>query len=111
MNYEYTVDDSNVVKFFDLDRPFEDGSPFFYQECYPDQTPFLNRIDAEAWAEAKYKELTDENAPYASFGPSIETPQRITRREQELHMEYEARMLKPSDDYIMDYKTGNWVLP
>ena len=54
----YEIDENNAVRFY------QDGSdvPFLFQPDYPDFSPFRDREDAVAWAEAFEICFNDPNA-------------------------------------------------
>ena len=52
MRYNVEIDETNTIRIFDTQNPNENGAPFFLQPHHEDGTPFTDRADAEAWAEA-----------------------------------------------------------
>ena len=52
MGYRYEVDDTNAVRLWNDDNPHPTGAPFIYQPSQPDSTPWVDRAEAQAWAEA-----------------------------------------------------------
>lgn len=82
----YEIDENNAITMW------QDGAdtPFIYQPDYPDTTPFTDRADAEAWAQAKIAELSDIEAPYAPNYPG-ELPQKQQRK-----IDAEAAAIKKS---------------
>jgi hypothetical protein len=75
--FTYEIDDSNAIHMWDGVNP----EPFLFQPHWPDSTPWADRAEAQAWAEAKVAELTDDTAPWAGFTPSQPTIPRPTVQE------------------------------
>ncbi len=56
-HYEYKIDENNVVRIWDLDNPYENNAPFFYQPDHPDGTPWESKEIAEQWVTEFINEL------------------------------------------------------
>ncbi len=64
MNLKSEIDNNLVVRIWDLDNPFEDGSPFAIQDIDPrDGQPFSSRADAQEWLDKTINDLTNPPAP------------------------------------------------
>ena len=48
-HYEYEIDENNTVRIWDLDNPYENNAPFFYQPEHPDGVAWESRDAAEQW--------------------------------------------------------------
>lgn len=68
----YEIDENNAVWIYG------DGetTAFCFQPDWPDTTPWADKAEAEAWAQAKIAELTDPNAPLAGPNPANPTEPR-----------------------------------
>ena len=51
MRYRYEIDDQNIVRVWDDENPNESGAPFFYQPYHPEGRPWVDRAEAQAWAD------------------------------------------------------------
>jgi hypothetical protein len=47
--YKYEIDEQNAVRIWNIENPYEDNAPFFFQPNYPDATPWESREAAETW--------------------------------------------------------------
>jgi hypothetical protein len=72
MNFRYEIDKNNAVWIF------VDGNEVasVFQPDWPDTTPWANKAQAEAWAKAWIKSMTDPTAPFAGNSPSKPTEPR-----------------------------------
>lgn len=95
MSYRIEIKEGNVVEIFD--NAAEHGLPFLRQPSWPDQSPWADTAEAQAWAEMFVEAIEVEDAPYAPNGPGQErqpkpTPEQIAEVEaQRLARENEAR--------------------
>jgi len=70
MSIRYEVTEQNEVLAWDDE--LVQTEPFLYQPYYPDGSPFADKADAQAWADAWYAAFIDpENNPEAPARPSI----------------------------------------
>ena len=88
VRYEIVAGTNEVEVFYD-----DSDVPSLRQPNYPDQTPWADAADAEAWAKLYIASIVDETAPYAPNGPGQEgapkpTPEQIA----EWQAQREARM-------------------
>lgn len=81
----YEIDENNAV------RIWQDGQdePFIYQPFYPNGENFIDRADAENWANAKISEHEDINAPEAPnfHGEEPKKQHRLIVQEMKQHKE------------------------
>lgn len=86
----YEIDENNGI------RVWHDGQadPFIYQPDYPDGTQFIDRNDAESWAQAKIAELTDIDAPMAPNSPNEEPKMNPWKYEYEKQLAKENGIAK-----------------
>jgi hypothetical protein len=47
--YKYEIDEQNAVRIWDIENPYEDNAPFFFQPNYPDNKPWESKKAAETW--------------------------------------------------------------
>jgi len=50
--YRFEIDDTNTVKIWDEKNPNELNAPFILQPDHPDARPWVDRKEAESWANA-----------------------------------------------------------
>jgi hypothetical protein len=66
MALRYEIEEvSNAVRIFYPDS----DEPSLFQPDWPNQTPWTNAAEAEAWAQLYIASVEDEDAPYAPNGP------------------------------------------
>lgn len=74
MELRYEVDaELNLRIYNDLD---EHGLPFCLQPHWPDGTPWKDKKQASAWAEAMIASMLDDEAPLAGPSPDMPTMPR-----------------------------------
>lgn len=79
MTYRYEIDENNAIHMW-INTQEE---PFIFQPDYPDGTPWADRADAVAWAEAKIAELSDIENPMAPDFPNQEPQKQSAKIAQE----------------------------
>ena len=66
MSLRYEIETgTNAVRVFYPDA----DAPSLFQPDWPDQTPWADTAEAEAWAQLYIASIEDEDAPYAPTGP------------------------------------------
>lgn len=81
--YRYEIDESNAIRAWDDGNPDELGRPFLLQPEWPDGTPWANKEEATAWAEAFVKMMEDPkngrpgDGPHNAFIPWEENTQPV----------------------------------
>jgi hypothetical protein len=66
MALRYEIEEgTNAVRVFYPDS----DAPSLFQPDWPDQTPWADAAEAEAWAKLYVASVEDEDAPYAPTGP------------------------------------------
>lgn len=68
--FRYEIDKKNAVSVFDDENPIEDGSPFFYQPTWPNNTEWASKAEAEGWVKAFINALENPESEFlAGDGP------------------------------------------
>lgn len=109
--YRYEIDEKNGILIFDLENPFLDGSPFFYQPDYPNGSQFLDSEDAHRWAILKIEEMSNPLAPFAPLGLGLSPIQKPSIQEQFDMIQNAQIDRRPYPSWSMNPITGNWNAP
>ena len=68
MALRYEIEEgTNAVRVFYPDA----DAPSLFQPDWPDQTPWTDAAEAEAWAQLYIASVEDEDAPYAPISPGV----------------------------------------
>jgi hypothetical protein len=81
LRYEIN-EETNAVSIFYLDSDVAS----LFQPDWPDETPWADAAEAEAWAQLYIASVEDEDAPFAPTGPGVAgepkpTPEQIAEWE------------------------------
>lgn len=79
MSYRIEIKEGNVVEIFD--NSTNHGLPFLRQPNWPDQTPWADTAEAQAWAEMFVEAMEVEEAPHAPDGPGQSRKPKLTNEE------------------------------
>lgn len=56
-NYQYEIDDENVIRVWDLNNTNEENKPFLYQPVKPEGEAWADKAEAETWVNNYIQEL------------------------------------------------------
>lgn len=76
MRFQLEITEKKEIKIWDTDNPNELNAPFLNQSSWPDGTEWLNKEEAQAWADLFIESLENPQSEFVA-GNSPNEPKRL----------------------------------